>query len=227
MEDLNRNFDILLDKAKRLFEFSEVKFRQITNTSKWGISLCATPINPGKPVIMGINWAGAASTEIARYSFQRRFPTKEEFLRDYHAGGYPFIQKSENLINEFLKIRIEDVEFNYTTVCLFRSPNISDLSIKEVRWCMTILREFIELIDPPFILSLGNTNIVFLEPDLRDLKKFTGPGSAHVGYSGLLWGHTFYSVPHPTARKLNDDLRRKIWETVFNDRPGQDTNSII
>lgn len=215
MEDLNGDFDILLDKAKRLFEFSEVKFRQIRDSSNWGISLCATPINPGKAVILGINWAGAASTEIARYSFQRRFPTKEEFLTDYNGGGYPFIQKSKNLITEFLKIKTEDVEFNYTTVCLFRSSNISDLSIKEVRWCMPILKEFIELIDPPCILSLGNTNIVFLEPDLRDLKKFTEPGSSHVGYSGLLWDRPFYSVPHPNARKLTDEIRHKIWDAVF------------
>ena len=130
-------------------------------------------------------------------------------------GGYPFIQKSKELISEFLQIEIEDVEFNYTNVCLFRSPNVSDLSIKEVRWCMPILKEFIELINPPCILSLGNTNIVYLEPDLRELKKFTETGTSHVGYSGILWDRPFYSVPHPNARKLTDEVRYKIWESVF------------
>jgi len=215
MEDLTRNFDVLLDKAKRLFEFSEVKFRQNRNTLKWGLSLCATPINPGKVVILGISWGGAVSAENARYSIQSRFPTKEEFLEDYNAGEYPFIQKSKEFISEFLQIKIEDVEFNYTNVCLFRSPNVSDLSIKEVRWCMPILKEFIEFIDPPFILSLGNTNIVYLEPDLRELKKFTEVGTPHVGYSGILWSHPFYSVPHPNARKLTDEVRHKIWSSVF------------
>jgi uracil-DNA glycosylase len=226
MEDQTGDFDILLDKAKRLFEFSEVKFSQDRNTSKWGISLCATPLNPGKTVILGINWAGAASTEIARYSFQRRFPTKEEFLKDYNAGKYPFILKSKKLISEFLNINIDDAEFNYTTVCLFRSPNISDLSIKEVRWGMPILKEFIELINPPCVLSLGNTNIVFLEPDLRDLKKYTETGSPHVGYSGLLWEYPFYSVPHPNARKLSEELRHQIWDTVFKDQSNRDRNSL-
>jgi hypothetical protein len=217
MEDLTGSFDVLLEKAKRLFEFSEVKFRQIRNNSKWGISLCATPINPGKAVVLGINWAGAAATEISKYSFQSRFPTKQEFLNDYMAGGYPFIEKSSTLITEFLKIKVEDVEFNYTTVCLFRSQNISDLSIKEVRWGMPILKEFVELINPPCILSLGNTNIVFLEPDLRELKKITEQTSPHVGYTGLLWGRPFYSVPHPNARKLTDDIRHHIWDAVFQD----------
>ena len=109
MEDLTRNFDVLLDKAKRLFEFSEVKFRQNRNTLKWGLSLCATPINPGKAVILGISWGGAVSAENARYSIQSRFPTKEEFLEDYNAGEYPFIQKSKEFISEFLQIKIEDV----------------------------------------------------------------------------------------------------------------------
>jgi len=215
MEDLTGNFEVLLDKAKRLFEFSEVKFRQDRNMLKWGISLCATPVNTGKAVILGISWGGAAVEDKTRYSIQRRFPTQDEFLEDYVAGGYPFIQKSKELISEFLQIEIEDVEFNYTNVCLFRSPNVSDLSIKEVRWCMPILKEFIELINPPCILSLGNTNIVYLEPDLRELKKFTETGTSHVGYSGMLWGRPFYSVPHPNARKLTDEVRHKIWESVF------------
>ena len=218
MEDLTRNFDILLDKAYRLFEFSEVKFRQYRNTLKWGLSLCATPINPGKAVILGISWGGALSAGISTYSIQRRFPIKEEFLEDYNAGGYPFITKSKELISEFLQIKIEDVEFNYTNVCLFRSPNVSDLSIKEVRWCMPILKEFIELIDPPCILSLGNTNIVYLEPDLRELIKFTEVGTSHVGYSGTLWGRPFYSVPHPNARKLTEEVRHKIWSSVFDNQ---------
>jgi uracil-DNA glycosylase family 4 len=215
MDDLTVNFDILLDKAKRLFELSEVKFRQDRNMFKWGLSLCATPANPGKPVILGINWGGSAYADKNRYSIQRRFPTREEFLEDYNMGGYPFIQKSKKFISEFLRIEIENVEFNYTNVCLFRSPNISDLSIKEVRWCMPILKEFIELIDPPCILSLGNTNIVFLEPDLREMEKFTETETPHVGYSGMLWGCPFYSVPHPNARKLTDELRHKIWSAVF------------
>ena len=119
------------------------------------------------------------------------------------------------MISEFLQIEVEDVGFNYTNVCLFRSPNVSDLSIKEVRWCIPILKEFIELTDPPCILSLGNTNIVYLEHDLRELKKFTETGTSHVGYSGTLWGYPFYSVPHPNARKLTDEVRHKIWESVF------------
>jgi uracil-DNA glycosylase family 4 len=212
MEDLTGNFDILLDKANRLFELSEVKFRQHRNTLKWGLSLCATPVCHGKAVILGINWGTSGKTS---YTIQRRFPTREEFLEDYYAGDYPFIQKSKELISEFLETHIEDVAFNYTNVCLFRSPNVSDLSIKEIRWCMPILKEFIELIDPPCILSLGNTNIVYLEPDLRELKKFTEAGTSHVGYSGALWGRPFYSVPHPNARKLTDELRHRIWNTVF------------
>jgi uracil-DNA glycosylase len=215
MEELTRNFDVLLEKANRLFELSEVKFRRDRNTLNWGLSLCATPVNPGKAVILGISWGGAVSSGLSRYSIQRRFPTKEEFLEDYNNGGYPFIQKSGEFISEFLNIKIEDVEFNYTNVCLFRSANVSDLSIKEVRWCMPILKEFIELIDPPCILSLGNTNIVYLEPDLSELKKFTEAGTPHVGYSGMLWGRPFYSVPHPNARKLTDDVRHKIWSSVF------------
>jgi len=79
---------------------------------------------------------------------------------------------------------------------------------------MPILKEFIELTDPPCILSLGNTNIVYLEHDLRELKKFTETGTSHVGYSGTLWGYPFYLF-HIECEKLTDEVRHKIWESVF------------
>jgi uracil-DNA glycosylase family 4 len=215
MKDLTGKFDSLLDKAKRLFELSEIKIRQNRNMYQWGLSLCATPVTPRGGVILGVNWGGGDVADKTRYSFQGRFPTQIEFLEDYINGRHPFIQKSEQLISEFLHIKVEDVEFNYTNVCLFRSPNVSDLSIKEVRTCLPILKEFVELIDPPWILSLGNTNIVYLEPDLKDLKKYVETGTLHVGYSGKLWGYKFYSVPHPNARKLTNDVRHRIWDAVF------------
>ena len=103
MEDLTRNFDILLDKAYRLFEFSEVKFRQYRNTLKWGLSLCATPINPGKAVILGISWGGAVSPGVSNYSIQRRFPVKEEFLEDYNAGDIHLLQSRKSSYLSFFK----------------------------------------------------------------------------------------------------------------------------
>jgi len=81
MEDLTRNFDVLLDKAKRLFELSEVKFRQDRNTLKWGLSLCATPVNAGKAVILGISWGGASLQIRPAILFNADFRPKRNFWR--------------------------------------------------------------------------------------------------------------------------------------------------
>jgi uracil-DNA glycosylase family 4 len=215
MKDQTKNFEDLIEKAKRVFEISELKVRQDKNNYKFGLSLCATPMLTGKGVILGINWGGGSAADKTSYSTQNKLPTKEEFLNDYNKGGYRFIQRSKDLISEFLKIKAEDVEFNYTNVCLFRSPNISDLSIKDVRLCVPILEKFIELINPPWILSLGNTNIKYLKPNLRDLKRIVKVGTSHIGYTGTLWSYKIYSVPHPNARKLTNDVRHKIWKSVF------------
>jgi uracil-DNA glycosylase family 4 len=208
-------FNKLLEEAKEAFGKSKLRFHQDRKNLNWGLSICATPILREKGVIMGINWGGGSKADDAIYKTQSVMPTKNDFLDHYEKGHYRFIDKSKKLIEEFLKIDVDSIEFNYTNLCLFRSPETSDLGYEDIQLCLPIVKEFVEFINPPWILSVGNSNVIHLGDNINYLNKIHTEGTAHNGYTGNLWGHQFYSVPHPNARKLTGDIRHAIWKNVF------------
>jgi hypothetical protein len=203
----NIKFNELVKKAVKGFDQKKLLL---------GFSLCATPINLGKPVIMGINWGGGSSADNISYESKLTMPTIEEFKVDYKEGYYPFLNRSQNLIKNYLKISVEEAEFNYTNLCLFRSPNISSLTSADFKEGIPLLKDFVGWIQPPSILSLGNSNMRYLKKEMNgscETVKLKGKGQ--VGYRGVLWGCNFYCVPHPIAWNLNEEQRNEIWQAVF------------
>jgi uracil-DNA glycosylase family 4 len=215
MDNQTKFFNKLLDEAKEAFQQSKLKVHQDTKNLKWGLSISATPILPGNGVILGINWGGGSKSDNTGYEIQSSMPSKIDFLNDYKNGYYGFIKKSKNLLKEFLQINVDSVEFNYTNLCLFRSPKASDLRYDDIQLCLPIVKEFVDFISPPWILSLGNTNVTHLVGSIKDLRRKETKETNHYGYSGTLWGYKFYSVPHPNARKLTNEIRHAIWKNVF------------
>jgi len=199
-------YNTLLEEANSAFMESSI----IKKQQNWGLSVCATPIQIGKPIILGINWGGGDSED------QKEMPSKDFFKKDYdNKCDYTFLKKSQKLIEEFLKIDVEKAEFNYTNLCFFRSPKSSDLIYNDYKVCLPTIEKLVNYIKPPWILSLGNSNMAVLKPKLNELKTFKTAGTSHPGYSGILWGYNFYCFPHPNARKLSNDTRYEIWKTVF------------
>jgi len=206
-------YENALEKAKSAFEESNIFKKQKSENTNWGLSICATPIQIGKPIIIGINWGGGNSNS---FDFQKGMPSKECFLKDYSNGDYTFLKKSQNFIREFLGLDIEKAEFNYTNLCFFRSPISKDLVYKDYQDCLPIFESLVKEINPPWILSLGNSNITILKPQIKEFKEpIKTAGTNHFAYIEKLWDYNFYCVPHPNARKLSNAVRYEIWKNVF------------
>ncbi len=194
------------------------------NGKKWNYSICATPIVLSKPLIIGINWGGGGSKDNYDYSVQDSMPTKEEFLIELKDGGYKFLSKSKDYILKYLNLNINSDDFNYSNLCFFRTPNIKYLKGEDFEISIPIFKKFVNDLQPSWILSLGNTNIAYLEKFLNktgeiSLKPIPLNGKRKgkfevMGYSGTLWSKQFYCLPHPGAH-INKEDRDAIWETVF------------
>lgn len=220
MDDCTQMFQKLLDQSTELFAQSRLKSSQEQKKVKWGMSLCATPLAQKKGILLGINWGGGNGRVGDNYDVQAQMPTRTDFLDAYLDGQYRFIKNSRELLNKCLDIDVESdpLQFNYTNLCFFRSPDVSHISFSDVEVCLPIIRQLIEFIDPPWILSLGNSNMKYLEGDIKDLKTTSKKGTNQknqFGYAGTLWGKKFYCVPHPNAKWLTKDIRSEIWKSVF------------
>lgn len=181
---------------------------------RWGISVCTTPIQPGEGMILGINWGGGGPGDKYSYGSQEKMPTQEAFRRELRNGDYGFLIRSKDYIKEYLKLDIESGKFNYTNLCLFRSPTQKDLLADDYQNCFDIFKFLVQEISPPWILSLGTGNIERLKAlDPTFLPQMNSSGRAK-GCRGTLLDKPFYCVPHPNAHLSKND-RDDIWRKVF------------
>lgn len=208
-------FDTTLENAISAFQDSNIIKKQNSAGKEWGLSICGTPIQFGTGIILGINWGGGGDSKNERFANQGKMPSKESFLKDYTEGDYKFLKKSEKLILEFLKLPLQEVEFNYFNLCFFRSPVSGDLVYQDYKVCHHAFEMLVNKIEPPWILSLGNSNMNILKPHLVNLTTVSVDGTIHVGHYGKLWGNNFYCVPHPNARRLSNIHRTGIWKKIF------------
>jgi len=202
-------FDDLLALAEDAFNKSDLR------KSNFGISICGTPIQEGKPIIIGINWGGGGKADKSEYFVQKKMPSKDDFINKYHNGEYNFLRRSATLLKDYFDLEISQGNFNYTNLCFFRTPKASDLTFDDKMSCLPIFEKFVKSVKPEWILSLGNSNIPFLQPEITEYYEANTEGTAHKGYGGNLWGFRFYCVPHPRARKLTNELRNAIWQNIF------------
>jgi len=202
-------FNQLLKKAKEKFKQSSL------SKSKWGLSLCATPIQMGKPIIMGINWGGGSIGDKNEYKIQEKMPSESDFQKELKNGNYKFLTRSKQLLEKHRQLRIDDDEFNYTNLCLFRTPKASELPDDAMDSCIEILQEFIKKIEPDWILSFGKSNVITLGKTKALIENNQNSSTlSKFWFSGKLWGYKFYSLPHPNAR-LKNEYRNSIWKNVF------------
>lgn len=213
----NEIFDIALSEAIIAFPKSNIFKKQQLLDKDWGLSICATPIQIRKGIILGINWGegGGGESKNEKFINQEIMPSKEDFLKDYNLGDYKFLKKTKELLYKYKNLLLEDAEFNYFNLCFFRSPSSNDLEYEDYKICLPILKEIVQEIKPAWILSLGNSNMNILKPLIPNLKTFETRGTRHLAYSGNLWDYSFYCVPHPNARRLSNNLRAQIWENLF------------
>jgi uracil-DNA glycosylase family 4 len=182
---------------------------------KWAYSICATPIQCNKGVIMGINWGGGSDKSIFAYEIQSKMPTSTEYKDQYRKGDYAFLKRSSALLLKYRGIDVSEGDFNYTNLCFFRSPTANDLSLEDYTLCIPIFSNLITSISPPWIVCLGTTVTKYIGQTCKTLTPvYNGKDSRWRGFKGTFLDVPFYCLPHPNARVKSED-RIKIWEECF------------
>lgn len=103
---------------------------KFTNRTNWGLSICATPFQQNKGLIMGINWGGGSLADNYKYNIQKTMPSFNEFRDLYKANEYKFLKRLEPFFKIYLDLDVSSGEFNYSNFCFFRTPDISSLRKK-------------------------------------------------------------------------------------------------
>jgi hypothetical protein len=204
MNDEIEFFKELLVKTKTEFYKSPIYKKQNDDKNRWGFSICGTPIQKGKGILLGINWGGHGE-----YDEQKEMPNGNDILT------YNFIQRSQPFFDTYLSLKVDKVDFNYTNLCFFRTPDIKSLSFQDYECSCPLFQQYVEYIKPRWIFSLGIKNYYLLK-DMKKLsstEEFHDSESKHMGATGKFLSYNFYAVPHPNAR-IKTNSRNEIWDKV-------------
>ena len=201
-------FESLLNETKEAFHRSPIFERQEKEGKKWSYSVCGTPIQIGKGIIFGINWG---------VDGEHQPQTKMQDGSDIDT--YKFVERSRWYLKEYFLLDINDISFNYTNLCFFRSPGSKDLTDLDYKLSLPLFERYVKFIDPEWILSLGSgSSQILLNNGLLKGDNLFKEGKAKFKASAeKLWGYDFYAVPHPNARVKND-LRKELWAWIGQER---------
>lgn len=203
----------LLKETECRFQNSPIQKKQLKNDHEWYYSICSTPIKKELPVLFGINPGAKDSVD---YKIKMEMPTTGNEINDYR-----FIKYISPFLEEYTNLDLNDINFNYTNLCFFRSHSIRDLTHVDYEISIPLFKKYLEYINPPYILSIGNKNInvlskvakkspkivdIDIHPIFDSLKKYKA-------YSGRLWGWSLYSVPHPNFH-IQTQSRKELWGKI-------------
>lgn len=203
-------FEELSALAESLFAKTSLSPEQ---KERWGYSICGVPITQGAPLICGMNWGGGRNPEEA-FSKQRDEGSEKDFQ---DVRSYRFIQLLVPYLEQYCGFSRE-VRFNYTNLCPFRTPDINFLTHKDWELGSALIRRFIELTRPSWIIFTTSDEAKVLlvaqrEQIERHQVRSEKRGFVYTAYSGTIDGIPFAAVPHPQA-KIDGPTRRKLWEAA-------------
>ncbi len=209
-------FKYLREKTDLAFQKSQIKYKQDRKNRSWNYSICATPIQQKKGILFGLNWGGDGE-----YESQTKMPTATA-IND-NPGANKFIYTLLPNLRKYFNLNSIS-EINYSNLCFFRSPKISDLKNEDWELSLPLFIEFCEFINPPWIIftSISKSQIERLKrlnskkSDLIILgEQFSikQGDKEFIGYKKGKFNNTtdFYVVPHPGTQLWNES-RKKIWE---------------
>lgn len=194
----------LLAYTEEMFLNSPVYATQKQSGCQWSYSVCNTPIQRGKGILLGINW-GVSGYHVP----QTKMPDGKEITT------YNFIYRSREFLERYLLLDFDTLNFNYTNLCFFRTPKESSLHKKDYENSLALFRKFVEFVEPKWIFSLSSNNNKILSQfgHLTDSTDFYDSDNKYKGVKANLWGHSYFSVPHPNAR-VKAKSRNEIWELI-------------
>ncbi len=210
-------FERLRTQVAAAFEKSDIKQKQQALGKSWYYDVCALPLRPGKPLLLGLNWGDDPS---ARHLPQKSEPGQSSFST---VKSWRFIASSEPFLRRYFHL---PSDLNYFNVCPFRSEKVTDLTDRD--WRLAIDEFFLDAIDavnPPSVLMLGasnverltkynivNTHMVSVDDNGRSV-------NAHVGTlrGRALEAVPFFALPHP-GNHISTQARQRIWAKAFESR---------
>jgi hypothetical protein len=194
----------LLSDTKEKYMLSPVFAEQQKLGRQWNYSVCGTPIQIGKGILLGINWGVSGD-----HNPQTDMPDGKDI------PTYNFIRRSRHYLENYLRLDFDTMNFNYTNLCFFRTPNEVILRPKDYENSLPLFKQFVEFVQPDWIFSLSNGNSKILSQFglLTNTTDFYDSEQKHKGVKANLWGHPYFSVPHPNAR-VKTKSRNEIWERI-------------
>lgn len=203
----NEFYAEMLVKTDIKFKQSPVYELQKSIGKNWNYGICLTPIASETGIICGINYGGG--NDDFNFVPPQKMPSGKDIT------NYRFIKQSKSLLKKHLEFDFKNTNFNYTNLCSFRTPSEKILTIKDYELSLSLFEEYVNFINPPWILAMGNKNIEVLQKfgTIKNIKKHYDNQNKFKGFSAKLWDWNIYSVPHPMAR-IKGDSREVIWIKV-------------
>lgn len=189
-------FEQMLDEIDALYRNSKHFHNRLY------YSLIATPLAPGRPLLIGINWGGSGEG----YAAQQKdyFATYPDALAEVNT--YIFIKRSRDFAR---RIGLDFTQpFNYSNLCFFRTRTAAELPATDFEVCAPIVQRLVDHINPPYILSLGTTLLPYLPAGESETD--TTEGRARV-VGRRSFGRPHVLLPHPNA-KLSNAARAGAWD---------------
>ena len=205
--DAETFFRLLLQDTEKAYQKSDI----IQTNPHWAYSVCATPIVKNEGLIVGLNWGGGNNEE---------FKAQAEYPKGDDVEKYPFIMKLAPYLKDHLKVA--DVKkINYSNLCFFRSPKVSDLKQKDWECSQNLIQNYVKYVNPSWIL-LVTTNLDrakdALSLDENPLPFQAGTEKVFTAYKSTsrVGGKTipFYALPHPNAH-IKAAVRKILWNEVL------------
>lgn len=202
-------FDELFFKTDIAFDKSVIKKRQREENEFWYFSICATPIQPGRPLLMGLNWGAIKGV---KFKPQTTMPDGKDIVE------YKFVKQAKPYFEKYMETE-DPTTLNYSNLCFFRTPDLSYLAPEDWDLSISLFEDYVDYIKPSFILMLGSSGM----NTLRNHKLISEEivissneqGKAAYGYRGKLFEkYSFYCLPHPRSQ-IYSGQRNDLWRQVF------------
>lgn len=184
----------LLVETKEKFIGSPIFAEQQQLCRQWNFSVCGTPIQVGKGILLGINWGVSGD-----HKPQAEMPDGKDI------PTYNFIRRSRQYLETYLLLNFDTMNFNYTNLCFFRTPKEIFLRVTDYENCLPLFRQFVEFIKPEWIFSLSNNNSKILSRfgQLTDCRSFYDHEQKYKGVKATLWGQSILFRPTPQRASKN------------------------
>ena len=123
--------------------------------------------------------------------------------------GVPFVGQAGELLNEIMKsININRNDFYITNILFWRPPGNRNPSIEEIDLCIPLVKEHIKIINPKYLILLGNVALKSLLDVKEGITKVSGERFEYISEKKKI---PCWPVFHPAFLLRNPIAKKKMW----------------